>query len=71
MKVDGTHREEVISLIREFEDVFAWGPEDMPGVDPEVAMHLLHDLMFSPSSKESEPSATKRIWRYEPRLKPY
>ncbi|GAA0141453.1 hypothetical protein LIER_02590 [Lithospermum erythrorhizon] len=34
---------------KEFEDVFAWGPEDMPGVDPEIAMHHLHiDSMFIP-----------------------
>ncbi|GAA0157480.1 hypothetical protein LIER_14738 [Lithospermum erythrorhizon] len=34
---------------REFEDVFAWGPEDMLGVDPEAAMHRLHvDSMFVP-----------------------
>ncbi|GAA0165507.1 hypothetical protein LIER_20896 [Lithospermum erythrorhizon] len=44
-----THQEELISLVREFEDVFAWGPEDMPGVDPKVAMHRLHvDSMFVP-----------------------
>ncbi|GAA0158284.1 hypothetical protein LIER_15359 [Lithospermum erythrorhizon] len=34
---------------KEFEDVFAWGPEDMPGVDPEIAIHRLHvDSMFVP-----------------------
>ncbi|GAA0149406.1 hypothetical protein LIER_08587 [Lithospermum erythrorhizon] len=46
-RLDDTHREKVTSLIREFEDVFAWCPEDMPGVDPEVEMHRLHvDSMF-------------------------
>ncbi|GAA0164657.1 hypothetical protein LIER_20244 [Lithospermum erythrorhizon] len=48
-KLDDTHREALISLIREFEDVFAWAPEDMPGVDLEVAIHRLHvDSMFVP-----------------------
>ena len=31
------HRESLIELIREFQDVFAWNPADMPGVDPQVA----------------------------------
>ncbi|GAA0173825.1 hypothetical protein LIER_41596 [Lithospermum erythrorhizon] len=48
-RLEDTHREALISLIREFEDVFAWGPEDMPGVDSEVAIHRLHvDSMFVP-----------------------
>ncbi|GAA0155166.1 hypothetical protein LIER_12951 [Lithospermum erythrorhizon] len=46
-KLDDTHREALISLIREFEDAFAWSPEDMPGVDPEIAIQRLHvDSMF-------------------------
>ncbi|MGS7457615.1 hypothetical protein, partial [Mycobacterium tuberculosis] len=33
------HRSDLIALIREYEDVFAWGPEDMPGIDPQIAIH--------------------------------
>ncbi|GAA0183934.1 hypothetical protein LIER_42485 [Lithospermum erythrorhizon] len=33
----------------EFVDVFAWGMEDMPGVNPDVALHRLHvGPMFHP-----------------------
>ena len=35
-------REDHISLIREYIDVFAWSYEDMPGLDPEIAMHRLN-----------------------------
>ncbi|GAA0174279.1 hypothetical protein LIER_27704 [Lithospermum erythrorhizon] len=48
-KLDGTYKEALVSLIRDFEDVFAWGPEDMPSVDPEIAIHWLHvESMFIP-----------------------
>lgn len=30
-------KEKVIKVIREFHDVFAWNPEDMPGLDPSMA----------------------------------
>ncbi|GAA0160548.1 hypothetical protein LIER_17082 [Lithospermum erythrorhizon] len=36
------HQKQLITLIREFEDVFAWRPEDMPGIDPAVALHKLY-----------------------------
>ncbi|GAA0161262.1 hypothetical protein LIER_17621 [Lithospermum erythrorhizon] len=49
MRLDDAHRKALILLIGEFEDVFVWGPEDMPGIDPEVAMHRLHvDSMSVP-----------------------
>jgi len=35
-------REELIALVREYIDVFAWNYEDMPGLDPQVAMHRLN-----------------------------
>lgn len=35
-------KEKVIKVIREFHDVFAWNPEDMPGLDPSVAKHCLN-----------------------------
>src|SRR5436853_666225 len=35
-------REDLIKLIREYIDVFAWNYEDMPGLDPQVAMHKLN-----------------------------
>ena len=35
-------KEDHISLIREYIDVFAWSYEDMSGLDPEIAMHRLN-----------------------------
>ena len=35
-------KEELIALIREYINVFAWNYEDMPGLDPQVAMHRLN-----------------------------
>src|SRR5438046_248870 len=32
-------REDLIKLIREYVDVFAWNYEDMPGLDPQVPTH--------------------------------
>lgn len=40
--LDPPLRDEVISLLREYSDVFAWRPEDMPGLREEVAVHKLH-----------------------------
>src|SRR3954470_4014817 len=35
-------REDLIKLIQEYIDVFAWNYEDMPGLDPQVATHRLN-----------------------------
>lgn len=32
----------VINLLRQYQQVFAWGPEDMPGVSPELITHCLN-----------------------------
>jgi len=37
-----TKREELITLVRDYIDVFAWNYEEMPGFDPQVAMHRLN-----------------------------
>ena len=34
-------KQELTHLLREYADVFAWGPEDMPGIDESVEMHSL------------------------------
>src|SRR3954467_12762584 len=33
---------DLIALIREYIDIFAWHYKDMPGLDPKVAMHRLN-----------------------------
>jgi len=38
-----TEREELIAFVREYIDVFAWYYEDMPGLDPQIAMHRLNN----------------------------
>ena len=37
-----TEREELIALVREYIDVFAWNYKDIPGLDPQIAMHHLN-----------------------------
>jgi len=37
-----TEKEELIVLVREYIDVFAWNCEDIPRFDPQVAMHRLN-----------------------------
>ena len=34
-------KQDLIALIKEYIDVFAWSYEDMPGLDPQVVMHYL------------------------------
>ncbi|GAA0165846.1 hypothetical protein LIER_21142 [Lithospermum erythrorhizon] len=53
-KLPFIHRKELIHLVREFEEVFAWGPEDMPGVDAELSLHRLHiDSSFRPVKQKT------------------
>ena len=40
--LSSTEKKDLISLIKEYIDVFAWSNEDMPGLDPQVAMHCLN-----------------------------
>jgi len=35
-------KQDHISLLREYRNVFAWCNEDMPGLDPQVSMHQLN-----------------------------
>ncbi|GAA0142600.1 hypothetical protein LIER_03459 [Lithospermum erythrorhizon] len=47
--LDKRHTSQLIELIHEFADVFAWGTKDMPGVDLAVSLHSLHiDPLFPP-----------------------
>ena len=34
-------KEDLISIVRKYIDVFTWNYEDMPGLDPQVLMHRL------------------------------
>jgi len=37
-----SEKEDLIHLIREYKNVFAWKYEDMAGLDPQIAMHHLN-----------------------------
>jgi len=37
-----SEKEDLIHLIREYKDVFAWNYEDMPRLNPHIAMHYLN-----------------------------
>ena len=68
-------------LVQEYIDVFAWNYEDVPGLDPRVAMHHLnintdvkpvkqHQRRFRPEVMEaiqSEVKKTYRLWLHQGR----
>jgi len=39
--MSANNREELIALLREYQDIFAWSYQDMPGLDPEIMQHRL------------------------------
>ena len=41
-------KEDLIHLIWEYKDIFTWNYEDMPGLDPQIAMHYLN---INPNTK--------------------
>jgi len=45
-------KQDLISLIQEYIDVFAWCYEDMPGLNPQVAMHRLNVKLNAKSIKQ-------------------
>ena len=42
MLANPTIRQELITFLRRNRDIFAWGHEDMPGIDPSVMVHRLN-----------------------------
>jgi len=34
-------RQQLVDLLKEYSDVFAWSYQDMPGLDPEIIVHKL------------------------------
>ena len=48
-------KEDLISLVWEYIDIFTWNYEDMPGLDPQVVMHRLNiNLAQSPSTNNND-----------------
>ena len=40
--LSSSEKDDLIYLIREYKDVFAWNYEDMPGLDFQIVMHCLN-----------------------------
>ncbi|GAA0183051.1 hypothetical protein LIER_30532 [Lithospermum erythrorhizon] len=50
----------LIALIREYADVFAWGPEDMPGIDPK-GLHTMSVMYYEGLKKVVTDQPLKRV----------
>ena len=57
----GNEKRELISLLGEYLDVFAWSYNDMPGLDPSIVVHRL------PTKEEVKPKRQK-LRRFRPDL---
>ncbi|GAA0145143.1 hypothetical protein LIER_05401 [Lithospermum erythrorhizon] len=61
MTLGAEHEAMLTRVLREYRDVFAWEPKDMPGVDPEVLAHRLYVIrIISPSSRRTGPFRRRR-----------
>lgn len=47
-------KEEFLSLLKEFIDVFAWSYQDMPGIDPEIVQHRIPTYPDAKPVKQKE-----------------
>ena len=55
LTLDSEEKTELVVVLKEFNDVFAWSYEDMPGIDPEIAEHNIPLILESkPVKKSSE-----------------
>jgi len=50
-------KQDLTALIKEYIDVFTWSYEDMPGLDPKVAMHYLNIKIDAKPVKQQQ-------WRF-------
>lgn len=58
--LDTVFKGELIQLLWDYADVFAWSPDDMPGLDESLAMHSLDvDSKRRRSSRNEEISLWK------------
>ena len=52
----------MISLLKEFTEVFTWSYEDMPGINPNIVQHR---LLTYPGKKLDKAKALKNVSRME------
>ena len=57
-----SEKEDLIYLIREYKDVFAWNYKDMPGLDLQIAMHRLN-IKWMPSQSNNNDGSVLRSWK--------
>nr|XP_023919078.1 uncharacterized protein LOC112030642 [Quercus suber] len=56
-------RQELTAFLKKNKDVFAWGHEDMPGIDPSVMVHRLNvSPSFPPVRQKKRVFAPERDW---------
>ena len=46
-------KHELIALLKEFREIFAWSYQDMPGLDTEIVVHRIPVKLECPSSAAS------------------
>jgi len=49
-----SEKEDLVRLVQEYIDVFAWNYEDMPGLNPQVAVHCLNTNPDVKSDKQQQ-----------------
>jgi len=54
--MEATTRSSLVSLLQEYRDVFTFGPEEMPDIDPVMMEHRLK-CGSSPQASDSEETA--------------
>uniref|UniRef100_A0A2N9H312 Uncharacterized protein n=1 Tax=Fagus sylvatica TaxID=28930 RepID=A0A2N9H312_FAGSY len=63
--LSGEHRTQLLTLLEEYQDVFAWTPYEAPGVDPEFASHALNvSPQYKPvvqKARRSAPQHTEAV----------
>ncbi|XP_020412829.1 uncharacterized protein LOC109947303 [Prunus persica] len=53
---------ELVALLRNNKDVFAWSPSDMPGIDPQILCHRLHvNPAIKPVAQKRRNFAPERV----------
>ena len=63
-------RVEMLLLLVQNVDVFAWSPYEMPGIDPEFIVHKLNmDPLFPPKKQKPRRSVKKHVKAIKQKVK--
>ncbi|MHC6131834.1 reverse transcriptase family protein, partial [Serratia marcescens] len=59
--LDQIVKDQIVSTIRKFPDIFAWKPSDMPGIDPKLVCHRLNvKPSFKPVKQKLRPTGFEK-----------